>query len=107
MVPVPLLTTCLPKTNRLPLPVYTYLPNHPSTIRPHARDAARLVDRCGWRGLTGRTCLAISRDGVQFSKPPIARSQSTDRSIRGRWTNIVLETSKNEAFEVVYPNPNP
>ena len=53
--------------------------------------------------MTGRTCLAISRDGVQFSKPPIARSQSTDRSIRGRWTNIVLETSKNEAFEVVYP----
>ena len=86
----------------------TYPPTHPPTHLPsnvHPYIICLSVYRCGWRGLTGRTCLALSRDGQKFSKPPIARSQSADRSIRGRWTNIVLETSMNEAFEVIYPKP--
>ena len=51
--------------------------------------------RCGWRGASGKTCVALSRDGVHFTKP-----QLTSSPIPG--SNVVLETRQNEAFEVVY-----
>ena len=48
--------------------------------------------RCGWRGKTGKTCVAQSKDGVTFAKTPIPKLKE----------NIVIETSKAEGFEVVY-----
>eukprot|EP00965_Chrysotila_dentata_P197264 6178087-Pleurochrysis_carterae.AAC.2 len=54
----------------------------------------KLWYRCGWRGASGKTCLAISRDGLNFQKPDLSRF--------GLRENIVIETARNEGFEVVY-----
>eukprot|EP00966_Prymnesium_polylepis_P328750 7384518-Prymnesium_polylepis.2 len=73
-----------------------------STARPFG--GASLLDpktqmlklwyRCGWRGGSGKTCLALSRDGRTFTKPELSQGS--------RRNNVVIESRQVEAFEVVY-----
>ena len=56
----------------------------------------KLWYRCGWRGTSGKTCIAVSRDGLRFVKPAVRRGR------KGGSSNVVLESRFVEAFEVVY-----
>ena len=53
-----------------------------------------LFYRCGWRGKSGKTCVAFSKDGLRFV--------SLDDVGKLTPTNIVLDSKHVEAFEVAY-----
>lgn len=57
----------------------------------------RLFYRCGWRGAKGRTCIALSRDGVRFFKPALRMHMHKNLP-----SNIVIESKHVETFEVTY-----
>ena len=62
-----------------------------SLLDPRTQQV-HLYYRCGWRGSSGRTCLALSRDGRTFTKPALSSGG----------TNVVMEAAANEATEIVY-----
>ena len=63
--------------------------------------------RCGWRGEAGRTCVALSRDGFNFTFPTYGNTAaaSSKKMVMHQQrvgTNIVLQSRSVEAFEVAY-----
>ena len=65
-----------------------------SLLEPRSQTLI-LFYRCGWRGKSGKTCVAFSKDGLRFVKPSMTWASSTP-------TNIVLDSKHVEAFEVAY-----
>ena len=59
----------------------------------------RLYYRCGWRGERGRTCLALSRDGLHFTKPALSvrgkGSEVNGAEQRSSWRDIVQGAGEN------------
>ena len=67
-------------------------------------QTVRLFYRCGWRGTTGKTCVALSKDGLRFTKPDLSKGARIEKGLRSdhSHSNVVLESKFVEAFEVAY-----